>query len=396
MLEFKVTDQTLIRQDNFGVVSDSINYLTAHFDVADSDFGGVITAVFTSLISDVSYELILADNFCVVPWEIIKSRGFKVSLYCDLKNKRITTDCVTVPVKESGFVESQTPQEPSPSVYEQLITAANSAESKAQKVLDMAVRGDFQGEKGEKGDKGDTGTTNYTELEHKPSINSVEIIGDISLADIKAQQALHRGKLKDIVVIKTIEEYDALFADEGYLARMTESMQEDDYILLVIIEVVFSADVPITMFTTLSKKNGELVMDNGFDSTVIDDKISEAVENLRNWTKEKFESEKPVIYTEAEISFVLGHNTEYRKNSICTDLQLRLPSNVPVNYISSLVFNSGNKPTTLSYPQTILFTGDDVIDNVFVPAANTTYNVMFWYDGINVNAVSRGVPYAQE
>lgn len=277
----------------------------------------------------------------------------------------------------------------------QVICNANEATAKANTAAQSAIEikntienalnnGDFNS------------TTDYLELEHKPSINSVEIIGDISLADIKAQQALHRGKLKDIVVIKTMEEYDALFADEGYLARMTESMQEDDYILLVIIEVVFSADVPTTMFTTLSKKNGELVMENGFASTVIDDKIFEAVENLRNWTKERLEADKPIIYTGTAISFVLGHNTEYRKNSICTDLQLRLPSNVPDDYISSLVFNSGNKATTLSYPQTILFTGDDVIDNVFVPAANTTYNVMFWYDGINVNAVSRGVPYAQE
>lgn len=87
--------------------------------------------------------------------------------------------------------------------------------------------------------------------------------------------------------------------------------------------------------------------------------------------------------------------TDTKATSKINDV-LRLPSNVPDDYISSLVFNSGNKATTLSYPQTILFTGDDVIDNVFVPAANTTYNVMFWYDGINVNAVSRGVPYAQE
>lgn len=62
MLEFKVTDQTLIRQDDFGVVSDSINYLTASFDLTDSEFGGVITAVFTPLIGEKSYEQILVDN----------------------------------------------------------------------------------------------------------------------------------------------------------------------------------------------------------------------------------------------------------------------------------------------------------------------------------------------
>lgn len=228
-----------------------------------------------------------------------------------------------------------------------------------------------------------------------PTINNVEVVGDISLADLKAQQALNDGKLKDIIVIRSYEEYDALFADEEKFASLTESMQEGDCILLVIIEVEFGNGTPITMLTTLSKVNGELVMDNGFSSTVIDDKIREAVENLQDWTQKKLEANKPVIHTGSSTVFYLAHNVEIRFG-ICTDLQLHLPQSIPNDYISSLVFNSGNKATTLSYPQTILFTGDDCIDNVFVPKANTTYNVMFWYDGINVNAVSRGVPYAQE
>lgn len=220
-------------------------------------------------------------------------------------------------------------------------------------------------------------------------------IGKISLKDLKAQQALNGGKLKDIIVIRSYEEYDALFADEEKFASLTESMQDGDCILLVIIEVEFGNGTPATMLTTLSKVDGELVMNNGFASTVIDDKISEAVGNLQDWTQKKLEADKPVIHTGSEMAFALVHNIEYRRN-FCTDLQLRLPQSIPNDYISSLVFNSGNKATTLSYPQTILFTGDDCIDNVFVPKANTTYNVMFWYDGINVNAVSRGVPYAQE
>lgn len=228
-----------------------------------------------------------------------------------------------------------------------------------------------------------------------PTINNVKITGNISLTDLKAQQALNDGKLKDIIVIKTIEEYDNLFGDEEYIANLTESMQDGDCVLLVIIEVEFGNGTPITMLTTLSKVNGELVMDNGFSSTVIDDKIREAVENLQDWTQKKLEADKPVIHTGSSTVFYLAHNVE-RRFGICTDLQLHLPQSIPNDYISSLVFNSGNKATTLSYPQTILFTGDDCIDNVFVPKANTTYNVMFWYDGINVNAVSRGVPYAQE
>lgn len=204
------------------------------------------------------------------------------------------------------------------------------------------------------------------------------------------------NKLKDIIVARSLEEYDALFGDEEYVTNLTESMQEGDCILLIAIEVEFTKGNPVTMLVTLSKVNGELAMDdNGFLSTVIDDKIHEAAEKLQELMIKRMEAEKPVIHTGSEMAFALVHNIEYRRN-ICTDLQLRLPTDIPSDYISSLVFNSGNTATTLSYPQTIIFTGDDCIDNVFVPRANTTYNVMFWYDGINVNAVSRGVPYAQE
>ena len=395
MLEFKVKDQTLIRQDNFGVVSDSINYLTAEFDLTESEFSGTITAVFTSIISEKSYEQILNDSWCLVPWEVIKSRGFKVSLFCDLDNKRITTDCVTVAVKESGFKEGKTPQEPSPTVYEQLITTANSAESKAQKVLDMAERGDFQGEKGEKGDKGDTGTTNYTELEHKPSINGVELNGNISLADLKAQQALNSGKLKDIIMIRSFEEYDNLFGDEEYVTNLTESLQEGEYIFLVVLESDMGDGNLTTILTTLGKENNELMFYDGFSTDIIREKIKDAVLPI----SKELEAIKPVIDNKQDRVFELKHNCEYRRPEpeffTSTWLQLNLPSAIPDDYISSLVFNSGNTATTLSYPQTIVFTGDDCIDNVFVPKANTTYNVIFWYDGINVNAVSRGVPYAQ-
>ena len=117
--------------------------------------------------------------------------------------------------------------------------------------------------------------------------------------------------------------------------------------------------------------------------------------------EKKLEAITPTINTKQDVSFTLEHNCEYRRPETelfgsTVWLQLMLPINIPDDYISSLVFNSGAAARTISYPERIVFTGDDVVDNVFVPKANTTYNVMFWYDGINVNAVSRGVPYAQE
>lgn len=85
----------------------------------------------------------------------------------------------------------------------------------------------------------------------------------------------------------------------------------------------------------------------------------------------------------------LANNTEYRANEIAT-LEVTLPSSLPNDYISSLVFSSGSTATSLTYPSGIKWSGDDVSNNVFVPAASKRYNIIFWYDGANTNAIVRG------
>lgn len=145
MLEFKVHNQTLSRHDDMGVVADSINYLTAHFDLSDSDFGGVTTAVFTPMFTEISKEQILKNNSCVVPWEVIKSRGFKVSLYCNKDDVRITTNEIIIPVEESGFTKGDTPSEPTKTVYEQLIGDVSKAVDIANSIKEQAESGAFNG-----------------------------------------------------------------------------------------------------------------------------------------------------------------------------------------------------------------------------------------------------------
>ncbi len=227
MLEFKVTDQILTRKDNFGVVADSINYLTAKFDFVDSEFGGVITAVFTPLVNGNSYELILTDNSCVVPYEVIKSRGFKVSLYCDINDKRVTTDCVTIPVKESGYVKGETPKEPSPDVYKQLIDIANNAKEIADGVKIRADEGEFKGEKGEKGDNGKDAVTD-AEL----STESSNAIANKAVANI-----LSSGNLIGIEKISSVEDF------EQFQSKYEDVPATDNqYLLLFVTEDIYSGE----------------------------------------------------------------------------------------------------------------------------------------------------------
>lgn len=205
------------------------------------------------------------------------------------------------------------------------------------------------------------------------------------------------NNLKDILVIRSIEEYESYFGDEERFTNLMESMQDGEYILMFILDCDLGDGERITAISTIVKENDNLEFYDGFTTEVIDEKIYTALLPI----EKELETMKPTINTKRDVSFTLEHNCEYRRPETelfgsMVWLQLMLPINIPDDYISSLVFNSGAAARTISYPHEIIFTGDDVIDNVFVPAANTTYNVMFWYDGINVNAVSRGVPYAQE
>ena len=39
----------------------------------------------------------------------------------------------------------------------------------------------------------------------------------------------------------------------------------------------------------------------------------------------------------------------------------------------------------------IKWTGDDIVDDAFVPIANKRYNVIIWWDGMFTNGAVRGV-----
>lgn len=90
-------------------------------------------------------------------------------------------------------------------------------------------------------------------------------------------------------------------------------------------------------------------------------------------------------------SLTLENNTEYRNSQEALALSLLILDNYPNDYISGVVFKSGETATTLTYPDFVKFSGDDVNNGVFVPNANTDYNLIFWHDGLNINAVARGV-----
>ena len=178
-ITFKVNGQNIIRTDTNRVVSDSRNYLRASFEFSE-EWTGIKTAIFKS--GDIVRNSILENNECLVPWEVIKPGLMKVSVFCgDL----ITADSSTVPITESGYAEGGAPQDPSQTVYEQIIAMLNEIETggipddkiaaavqayleahpveslteqDVQRIVAEYVVAHKEELKGDKGDKGDPGT----------------------------------------------------------------------------------------------------------------------------------------------------------------------------------------------------------------------------------------------
>lgn len=123
-LKFFVDGQRLLKHGKSYVVADSKNYLYAEFLFSQEWATMAKTAIFKS--PDEAYTVVIEDGMCKVPYEVMGA-DFAVSVFGTDGDVRITTDYIEVSVEESGYIEGETPQEPTPTVYEQLASQATDA-----------------------------------------------------------------------------------------------------------------------------------------------------------------------------------------------------------------------------------------------------------------------------
>lgn len=150
IVSFSLKNQIIRRTDYNIVVAQSKNYLRARFDALSDDWIGPITAIFNE------YTVLLdGNNECLVPWEVLQNPGVvKVSAFCgDLH----TASVATMVVNSSGYVDGETPEPPTPGVYEQLTGMVQNAIDTAQSVRDDANEGKFNGSPGSPGEPGPQG-----------------------------------------------------------------------------------------------------------------------------------------------------------------------------------------------------------------------------------------------
>lgn len=119
-LTFNVNKQTLNRSDDEFPASGSKEYLTAKFTFSDDWNGTTKTAVFSR--NSLVFNQILDNNGeCKVPHDIIIANGAVISVFGTDGTKRITTTPLFVRIDSSGYIEGNTPEPPTPTVYEQII-----------------------------------------------------------------------------------------------------------------------------------------------------------------------------------------------------------------------------------------------------------------------------------
>lgn len=117
-LTFEVTNQIIKRTDRFRPAALSQNYLRAGFTFSEDWGEADRIAIFTTQCGK-SYEVILDNDECGVPWEVLTSPGyFFVSAY---SGDRITATKASVYIEDTGYVEDPTAtSDPSIDVYAQL------------------------------------------------------------------------------------------------------------------------------------------------------------------------------------------------------------------------------------------------------------------------------------
>lgn len=100
------------------VTSQSKNYVKAHFDLLSDDWTAPITVIFRA--SNNAYSVLLdGENSCMIPWEVLETAGtVNVSAFC---GDRHTANIAQFTVVQSGYTEGQTPSDPTPTVYEQIL-----------------------------------------------------------------------------------------------------------------------------------------------------------------------------------------------------------------------------------------------------------------------------------
>lgn len=177
MIVLNIYDNQLIAQSN--AVADGVKFETVKFNFPDNWLGYGKTAVFKNadglvlnVVLNSENPLCVDDCECYIPHEMLKNDKFWISVFGVLGESLATTTEAEIVVLESGYANGGEPEEPTPSIYQQLNELMEATKQVALSVREDADNGVFngkigeKGERGEKGEKGDKGDQGEVSLEY--------------------------------------------------------------------------------------------------------------------------------------------------------------------------------------------------------------------------------------
>lgn len=184
-LEFNVNEQIITHTNpEKKVVANSQNYLYAKFTFSEDWLGVKKTALFKkvdiySKATGKAYKMLLENDMCRVPHEVIENPAFQVSVF---GGDRITANRAEIVVIKSGYEEGTTPEEPTPDIYTQILGVSKHAEEVANSVREDADNGEFNGADGRDGTNGVDGKDGYTPVkgaDYWTEEDKTEIVKDV-------------------------------------------------------------------------------------------------------------------------------------------------------------------------------------------------------------------------
>lgn len=216
MLIFNVRNQNISRIDNFSPAEKSENYLEALFNFKTDDWKDCTkTAIFENSKSKVIKDVILSNDKCLVPWEVLGEKAtIKVSVYGINLSEKITTDMAEFSLNSTVSGGSAT-TEPTPDVYQQIIAmlddiAQNGVtdeqieravenylsenpiggvdETEVQRIVAdyiSANKEELKGDKGDKGDKGEPGNNGINGADGYTPIKGIDYWTEEDKTEIK-------------------------------------------------------------------------------------------------------------------------------------------------------------------------------------------------------------------
>lgn len=127
----------VVSKDVSILTSRSVKTITAKFDLdAAWDEFETKTAIFANG-STVIAQFLDAENFCVVPWEVLTQSGnLTIGIVGRSGEKIMPSVKVVVPIIDGIFTDGTTPSDPSPDVYAQIIALMEETKAIAQSVRD--------------------------------------------------------------------------------------------------------------------------------------------------------------------------------------------------------------------------------------------------------------------